>query len=218
MHLIDMTHNILGSSAIVGSTIPIAAGYALAMKREGKRRVVASFFGDGATEEGAFSETLNFSSLRGLPVLFVCENNGLAIHTPRHRRWATEQLCERVRTYGIETVRITDGDVLAIREAAARAVDYIRRESKPFFMECMTYRWKEHVGPGEDYDSGYRDRSHQKPWLESDQVPLIGARLPAADRRKIEDDVEQRIAKAIDFAETSPQPALKEVMSHVYAG
>src|SRR5439155_16472388 len=101
MHLVDINRYILGTSAVVGTTIPIAVGYALAVKREGHGRVVAAFFGDGATEEGVFYESLNFAALHRLPVLFVCENNVLAIHTPIEKRWATRQLCERVRTYGI---------------------------------------------------------------------------------------------------------------------
>ena len=86
MHLIDMNKNILGMSAVVGTTIPIAAGYAFALQREGKGRIAVSFFGDGATEEGVFSETLNFASLHKLPILFVCENNGFAIHSPTANR------------------------------------------------------------------------------------------------------------------------------------
>ena len=110
MHLIDMDANVLGMSAVVGTTIPVAAGYAFALQREGKSRIAASFFGDGATEEGVFSETLNFASLHKLPILFVCENNGFAIHSPTSNRWATEALCERVRTYGIETRELADDE------------------------------------------------------------------------------------------------------------
>src|SRR5262249_36910527 len=159
MHLIDMTHHILGTSAVVGTTVPIAVGYSLALKREGEGRVVVAFFGDGATEEGVFYESLNFASLHQLPVLFVCENNFLAIHTPLEKRWATRQLCERVRTYGIPAHQVTDSDVLMIRNMAEDATASMRREdSGPVFLECHTYRWREHVGPGEDYDAGYRSR------------------------------------------------------------
>jgi pyruvate dehydrogenase E1 component alpha subunit len=218
MHLIDMTKNILGSSAVVGTTIPLAAGYGLALKREGKGRVVAAFFGDGAVEEGVFYETLNFAALKGLPVLFVCENNGLAIHTPRHKRSATtESLCERVATYGIETAHIPDGDVFAIRRTVAKAVAAMRKDPKPFFIECLTYRWKEHVGPGDDYESGYRTRADLEPWLARDSVKLVGAMLPTQERAGIEREIEARIAAAIDFAETSPPPALDQTLVDVYA-
>jgi len=218
MHLIDMTHNVLGSSAVVGSTIPIAAGYALALKGEGRGRVVAAFFGDGAVEEGVFAETVNFAALRGLPVLFVCENNGLAIHTPIGRRQAGTKLCERVATYGIEVARIEDGDVFAIRAAAARAIARIRATGQPCFLECLTYRWKEHVGPGEDYDAGYRARAELERWQARDPVRLVGERLAPEVRRRIETEIEDRIAKAIAFAEASPPPAADQLLRHVHAG
>src|SRR3990167_5953243 len=102
MHLVDMRRGIMGASAVVGTTVPVAAGYALAMQMQahnsGHQRIVVSVFGDGATEEGCFYETLNFASLHKLPILFVCENNRLAIHTPLEKRWATERMCERVRS------------------------------------------------------------------------------------------------------------------------
>src|SRR5688572_14757425 len=159
MHLVDMNQYILGTSAVVGTTVPIAVGYALALKREGKARVVAAFFGDGATEEGVLYESLNFAALHRLPVLFVCENNFLAIHTPLEKRWATRQLCERVRTYSIPAHQIADSDVMKIRQLTAESVGLMRSgEGGPVFLECHTYRWREHVGPNEDYDAGYRTR------------------------------------------------------------
>ena len=217
MHLIDMDANVLGMSAVVGTTIPVAAGYAFALQREGKGRIAASFFGDGATEEGVFSETLNFASLHKLPILFVCENNGFAIHSPIANRWATEALCERVRTYGIETRELADGDVFAIREAAGQAAQVIRGGGGPQFIECKTYRWREHVGPGEDYDDGYRTRDELEPWQARDQVAATGAILDDAERQAIDDEVEGLIAEAVDFAEQSPWPEPEELYSHVLA-
>ena len=127
MHLIDMTHNVLGASAVVGTTIPLAVGFALAFKRTQSPRVVVAFFGDGATEEGVFTESLNFAALHKLPILFVCENNFYAIHTPVTRRWATQRLCERVETYGIPARCIEDGDVLKLRAETAAAIAALRR-------------------------------------------------------------------------------------------
>src|ERR1019366_4378003 len=118
-------------------------GYALALKREGKGRVAVAFFGDGATEEGVFHESLNFAALHKLPVLFVCENNGYAIHTPLSNRWATTRLCERVATYGIPAQKVPDSDVLHLWHLAAGAYAAIRQGSGPVFIECQTYRWKE---------------------------------------------------------------------------
>ena len=127
MHLVDMGAGVLGSSAVVGTTVPVAMGYAFALKREGKGRVVAAFFGDGATEEGVFWESLNFAQLHKLPILFVCENNGYAIHAPIAKRWADAR--PRRQGAGLRAARprrIEDGDVLAIRAATVAAVEPMR--------------------------------------------------------------------------------------------
>ena len=217
MHLVDMKAGVLGMSAVVGTTIPIAAGYALAMKRERQGRVIACFFGDGATEEGVFSETLNFAALHKLPILFVCENNGFAIHSPLTNRWAKEALCERVRTYSIPTHEISDANVLTIRHTAETALQAIRAGEGPQFMECKTYRWREHVGPGEDYDDDYRSRDELAFWQENDPVTFTAKMLNNTEREAIDADVEQKIANAVEFAEKSPWPKSEELFSHVYA-
>jgi TPP-dependent pyruvate/acetoin dehydrogenase alpha subunit len=218
MHLIDMGHYVLGGSAVVGTSIPVALGYALALKREGKGRVVAAFLGDGATEEGVFHECLNFASLHKLPVLFVCENNFYAIHEPLSKRWSTNQLCERVRTYGMPAHRIADGDVLEIRRLAGDAIASMRLAGGgPAFLECHMYRWREHVGPGEDYESGYRNRDELQPWQDRDQVSIIGEQLAAGDRAHIDAEIESTIAAAFEFAESSPFPGREDLFTHVYA-
>ncbi len=218
MHLIDMSHNVLGASAVVGTTIPIAVGFALALKRTKTDRVSVAFFGDGATEEGVFSESLNFASLHKLPVLFVCENNYYAIHTPITRRWATNNLCERVETYGMPVHRVDDGDVLKLRELAASAVARMRRGEGPSFIECRTYRWREHVGPNEDYDQGYRARDDFSPWLKDDQVEKVGRMVLDERRAQIDSEIEIEIADAVEFAESSPFPEIEKLYTNVYAG
>jgi TPP-dependent pyruvate/acetoin dehydrogenase alpha subunit len=217
MHLIDMGANILGSSAVVGTTVPIALGYAYAIRRRGEDRVVVAYFGDGATEEGVFYESLNFAALKQLPVLFVCENNQFAIHQPLEKRWATDRLCERVETYGIAARKFADSNVEAIRAHALEAVDGIRNGGGPAFMECMTYRWREHVGPGEDYDAGYRDASELEAWRDKDDVARLAGVIGEGRRAQIDIEIEQQIAEAVDFAERSPFPAIEELHTHVFA-
>jgi pyruvate dehydrogenase E1 component alpha subunit len=218
MHLIGMDQYILGTSAVVGTTIPMAVGYALALKREGKGRVAVSFFGDGATEEGVFYESLNFASLHKLPVLFVCENNFYAIHTPISKRWATCNLCDRIRSYDIPAEQVSDSNVFQIRRLAAEAIAPMRTgQAGPAFLECHTYRWREHVGPGEDYQSGYRTRDELSPWQERDQVAIVERMLDDVTRARIDDEIEETIARAIDFAERSPFPNAQELFTHVYA-
>jgi TPP-dependent pyruvate/acetoin dehydrogenase alpha subunit len=218
MHLIDMSHNVLGASAVVGTTIPLAVGFALAFKRTQSPRVVVAFFGDGATEEGVFTESLNFAALHKLPILFVCENNFYAIHTPVTRRWATQRLCERVETYGIPARCIEDGDVLKLREETAAAVAALRRGEGPAFIECRTYRWLEHVGPNEDFDAGYRASDEREPWLQSDQLIKIGALIAAERRSAIDQEIEDDIKEAIAFAEASPFPEIGALYDNVFAG
>lgn len=222
MHLVDISRGILGASAVVGTTVPVAAGYALALQNESKtthhQRVVAAFFGDGCTEEGSFYETLNFAALKKLPMIFVCENNGLAIHTPLKKRWATDKLCERVQTYGIKTHKIDDADVFAIREIVSDAISEIRTgESGPVFLECATYRWLEHVGPRDDHSDGYRDLTVFEDWKIKDQIEKLGNMLDPFTRDHIQQEVETAINEAEKYAENSPYPAAEELLAYVYA-
>jgi len=218
MHLVDMSHHILGTSAVVGTTISVATGYALALKREGKGRVVVAFFGDGATEEGSFYESVNFATLHRLPILFVCENNFYAIHTPQTKRWSSPHLSKRVEAFGLPVAVETQSDVLRIRTLASEFVDRCRKkEGGPAFLELHCYRWKEHVGPNEDFDAGYRSKDEQRPWIESDQMERIGAMISPAERKALDSEIELKIAAAIEFAENSPSPSEEELYTHVYA-
>lgn len=216
MHLIDMPNGVIGCSAVVGTTIPIAAGYALVLKRQKTDRVVVCMFGDGATEEGCFSETLNFAALHKLPVLFVCENNNFAIHTPTQKRWATAKLRERVETYGIPTGHVDDGDVFAIRDMVSDRLAKIRAGSGPQFVEFKTYRWLEHVGPTDDHNQGYRTTSEFDRWKAMDQIDRL-EKLLGSDADAIKAKVEAELKDAIAFAEASPYPTEKDLMRYVYA-
>jgi TPP-dependent pyruvate/acetoin dehydrogenase alpha subunit len=218
MHLVDIAHGVLGSSAVVGSTVPIAMGYAFALKREGRGRVVAAFFGDGATEEGVLWESLNFAALHKLPILFVCENNGYAIHEPIEKRWAARDLIAKVTAFGLPASRMDGSDVVAIRAAAASAVGPMRTGAHgPSFIECLTYRWREHVGPNADFDAGYRSRAELEPWAAADAVTRVGAMIGPAVRHTIESEIERQVRDAVSFAEQSSMPALSELKTHVFA-
>lgn len=218
MHLVGMEQGILGTSAVVGTTVPIAMGYAFALKREQKGRVVVAFHGDGATEEGAFWESLNFSALHKLPILFVCENNGYAIHEPISKRWAVNDLGAKVRSFGLPFTRIDDGDVFKIRAAAVDAVSSMRTaQSGPNYIECQTYRWYEHVGPGKDYDAGYRPLSELESWQERDDVMRLAEMLDPAERESIDNDIECQIEDAVNFAEASSFPPIDELHDHVFS-
>ncbi len=216
MHLVGIEHGVLGTSAVVGTTIPIAVGHALAFRRQDLDRVVVAFLGDGATEEGVFYESLNFAALQSLPVLFVCENNGYAIHTPLEKRWATADLCRRVAGFGLPAERLRM-DCLELYRFTRDVLPDLRLARGPRFLEVATYRWREHVGPGEDYDAGYRHRSALAEWQETDEVVRLGGRLDTATRAAIDAAIEAEIAAAIEFAESSPWPEQKELYAHVFA-
>jgi len=207
MHMIDVAAGVFGTSAVVGTTIPHAVGYAAAVKLRREPRVVLCMFGDGAVDEGVFYESLNFAALKQLPVLFVCENNGYAIHTHQRIRQRVPDICARAAALGLPAERIEGGDVLRIAERATAAADAMRGGAAgPVFLECMTYRWKEHVGPGEDWNLGYRARTEAEPWIRNDQVTRIASAIEQGARKQIESEVEAEIAEAFAFAERSPFP------------
>lgn len=216
MHLIDSAHGAMGASAVVGTTIANAIGYAYANKFQKKDSIVVSFFGDGATEEGVFHESLNFAALKSLPMIFICENNSYAIYTHQSKRQKNSNICERVRAYGIPAELIAD-DVLKVNERVAASVqEIVQRKSGPYFFECQTYRWKEHVGPNEDFNLGYRTKEDAEPWLKNDQVRRVAEMLTPGQRKQIEESVEAEIKAALEFAEASPFPDPRELYTEVF--
>jgi pyruvate dehydrogenase E1 component alpha subunit len=219
---VDIPNGILGASAVVGTTIPVATGYALAMQNEarvtGHQRVVVALCGDGGTEEGCFYESINFAALRKLPIIFICENNRLAIHTPIEKRWATERLCERIATYGIKTYKIDDADIFKIHDTVSSVAAGIRKGTEgPVFIECATYRWFEHVGPQDDHSEDYRNTAEYQAWKENDQIERLGKMLEVDVRARIENDVKNILQAAEEFADKSPYPDAEELYTHVYA-
>ena len=217
MHLADARHGVMGTSAVVATTIPNAAGYAYATKLRKDNRVVVSFFGDGATEEGVFWETVNFAVLKKLPLLFICENNRYAIHAPFETRHPADNIVERVRAFGIPSMRVPDNDVLALHDAVDSAAKSMRgTDAGPVFIECMTYRWREHVGPNNDFHLGYRTEKEAEKWIHNDAMRVIGEKLAEPARKKIDAEVEAEIKEAFKFAEESPWPDAAELWSYVY--
>jgi TPP-dependent pyruvate/acetoin dehydrogenase alpha subunit len=217
MHLGDPDAGIMGTSAIVGTTIPQAVGYAFAEKARGKDTVVAVCFGDGAMEEGVFHESLNFAALMKLPVVFLCENNFYAIHTPLAKRVPKPNFCERVATYGIPTKKVARNSVVDTYLAAREAVDAARDGLRgPSFIEVETYRWREHVGPSEDWQLGYRSREEAQAWIENDELKRIAGLVAPPRRAALEQEVSAEVEAAFDFADQSPFPDAKELYRDVF--
>lgn len=215
MHLCDKAVGMMGTSAIVSTTIPQAVGYALAEKMKGRDTVVPVFFGDGATEEGVFWESLNFAALMKLSVVFVCENNHYAIHTSWNKRVPQPNYCERAAAFDVPATRVADNNIIEIyREATRLAAE--ARSGGPRFLEVETYRWREHVGPSEDWHLGYRSKEEGEDWMARDEVARIGSMIPAAKRIEIEARCEARVGAAFEFAEVSPFPENEELYRDVF--
>lgn len=216
MHLVDMAAGLFPTSAVVATGIPHAVGAADQLRYAGQNAIVACFFGDGAVDEGAFHESMNLASLWGAPVLFVCEDNGYAIHATRRDRqvFVIERLA---RSYEMP-VRVVDGnDVFAVYQAAASAVKAMRKNPGPWFFECRTYRWREHVGPKEDFDRGYRSREEAAPWLARDPLSKPRDMIPSDLAAEIEAAVEKEVAEAFRFAAASPPPEPTELLTDLFA-
>jgi TPP-dependent pyruvate/acetoin dehydrogenase alpha subunit len=217
MHLADASVLMMGTSAIVATTIPHAVGYALAEKFRGRDTVVAVFFGDGASEEGVLHESANFAALHALPVLFVCENNFYAIHTPLKHRVPMPNYCVRMEAYGIPSRKILRNDVLETVRTAGEMIGQMREgRTGPAFLEIETYRWREHVGPGEDWALGYRSREEAEPWIRGDEVERIGHQLDRDMRTAIDHAIEEEVEAAFRFAEESEFPSDEELLTDVF--
>lgn len=209
MHLVDPDAGVMGTSAILSGTVPIACGAALAYARKQSGQVAACFFGDAAVEEGTFYESLSLAALWKLPVLFICENNGYSTCTPLSKRQPPVSIHGRAKAFGVETAAIDGNDVRAVHAAAAKAVERARRGRGPTFIECATYRWLEHVGPFFDWNMGYRSKEEVEAWMKKCPIKRFEKEFPAADREKIRASILKGIDEAVDFAKTSefPDPA-----------
>jgi TPP-dependent pyruvate/acetoin dehydrogenase alpha subunit len=217
MHLIDTSVHMMGTSAIVATTIPHAVGYAFALKARKAKQIVVCFFGEGAMDEGVCYESLNFAALKKLPILFVCENNHYAIYSHIRDRMPHPDPCERAGVFRIPNERIDHGDTLQIRDAAQRAVAKVRAGEGPHFIECMTYRWRDHVGPEEDRKWKYRPDEELDAWIRRDELERLGQMLELNERRKIEAAADAEIAEAFAHADASAFPGPEELATNVFA-
>jgi acetoin:2,6-dichlorophenolindophenol oxidoreductase subunit alpha len=220
MHLTDASVGAMPSNAIVGANIPIATGAALAFQLRGEDRVAVSFFGDGASNSGAFHEGLNLAAVKDAPVIFICENNMYGASTAIASMVRIPDIASRALAYGIPG-HIVDGmDVLAVHQAALEAVERARQGKGPTLLECKTYRYAGHSrgDPG-----GYRTREEVQRWRERDPIPhmrlfLINERgMTEAELDSIELACQAEVEQAVEFARNSPEPGTEETYRHVFA-
>lgn len=223
VHLNDPAAGVIASSAILGQTMAAAVGSALAFKLDGFERVAVSFFGDGTVEEGIFHESLNFAVVKKLPVLFVCENNGFSTHTRLDVRQPTGiEIHQRARSYGMPSRLVDGNDVFAVHEAARGTVEAIRKGEGPVFLECTTYRWREHVGPLWDYDKGYRTKEEVDAWIVRCPIKRATERLVSEgvchpeDVRAMQRECQDEVDRAVAAAKAAPFPAVEDLMLGTY--
>ncbi|MDD2773294.1 MAG: thiamine pyrophosphate-dependent dehydrogenase E1 component subunit alpha [Elusimicrobiales bacterium] len=223
MHVICREEGVAGTVPIVAATIPLAVGNALANKLKNTKDVAVAFFGDGATEEGHFQESVNLAALYKLPAVFVCENNMYASHLGVLERRVENNLHEFGNVYRMNSVRTDGNDVLGVYETTLEAVARARKGKGPSFLEFMTYRWYGHVGHRRDMDVGVKRKAELEDWFRKDPVLLAknaleksGVSVSKLDG--IEEQVKAEVADALAFARKEPYPETREVSEHVYAG
>ena len=214
MHLGDPAVGMLPAIAIVAGGNSVVNGLGLAMKLRRSDQVAACFFGEGATNEGAFHEGLNFAAVEDLPIVFVCENNLYGASTTYSRVSRVPDVADRAAAYGVPA-RIVDGmDVLAVREATAEAVAEARAGNGPTLLECKTYRF---TGHSRSDARGYRTRDEEAEWASRDPLTVLGAILPEAMLEQLEAEVRAALDEAVEFARDSPFPDPADAFKDVYA-
>jgi pyruvate dehydrogenase E1 component alpha subunit len=218
MHLFDAARRFYGGNAIVGGGLPLAVGLALADQRLNRQRVTSCFFGDGAAAEGVFQESLNLAALWRVPVLFCCENNYYAMGTALARAHAQTDLCAKARAHGVPAEPVDGMDLVAVLEAAERAVARIRGGGGPQFLELKTYRFRAHSMFDPEL---YRSRAEVEEWKRRDPIPAFLTRLTQAglagpdDVARLEGEIAAELEAAVRFAEDSPWEPVADLLKDV---
>jgi len=223
MHLVDKSVGFMGSTSIVGGTIPVGTGIGFSISLHGTDQISCVFLGDGAVEEGVFYESVNFAALKNLPVLYLCENNFYSVYSPLSvRQPAGRNIFEMVRSIGVRSDSGDGNDVMDVYARTDRAIRSIRGGAGPYFLEFATYRWREHCGPHFDNDIGYRTEEEYLRWKDRDPIVLFEAAIkkestiPADEIAQMDSAIAREVADAFHFAETSPFPSPAEISTNLY--
>ena len=220
MHLSDFSVGSLGETSIVGSGLPVAAGAALGSKLQGLDRVALCFFGDGASNQGTFHESLNLAAIWALPVVYVCENNGYGELTAAHDTLSVDKVSARAAGYGMPGVTVDGQDVLTVHDAVSEAVERARRGDGPSLVETLTYRFDNHSA-GMAIEN-YRDQAEVEHWrTHRDPLRLfreeLGARgVDSEELDAIDAAVEVELTAALEFARSSPAPPPEAAFTHLF--
>jgi len=222
MHLVAPEVGLLGTAPLVSGIIPIAVGAALASKLRAEDRVSVAFFGDGATDEGIFYESVNFAALKKLPVIFVCENNFFATHLHISERRVRDNIVKISDIYGMPGVIVDGNDAVEVYCAAAEAIARAREGEGATLLECRTYRWRGHVGPKWDLDVGLRRKQELPKWLAKDPIVrlkkylLEDGTVSLEELKRLSADIEQEVEESITKAREASPPKEEELMDYVF--
>lgn len=198
--------------AILGGAMSIAVGTAFGLQMRKSKNVAVTGIGDGATEEGVFWEAINYSALKKLPILFICENNNYSTYSPQSHRQLKDNLAEKVSTFGVESGKVFGNDVVAVYRALKSATERMRQGSGPYFLEAYTYRWSSHVGPEDDNHVGYRMPGELEYWKENcpialmEEVLMSERILTTETKSRYIESIDSDIKEAFKFAKESPFP------------
>lgn len=221
MHLASPENGLMATSAVVGTTIPLALGDAFEAKYNGLNRITASFFGDGATDEGVFWESLNAACLFRLPILFVCEDNGLAIHVDKSRRRGYDSLTDIICNFRCTVFEDKSDDVEKVYRLACSAVDSIQNLHQPSLLNLTYYRGLEHVGVNKDFGARYRSEQEFIEWFKNDPLNALRERL-CKDHlekiNKIESQIRSQVLQSRVNAQSANFPDKEGLMKGVYHG
>jgi pyruvate dehydrogenase E1 component alpha subunit len=223
MHIADTEVGMLGAMGIVGSGAPVAVGAALAAKKRKSGQVVICFFGDNATNTGAFHESSNFAALHKLPLVFVCENNLYGISVSMTRHTAVKNIADRAAGYAMPGIIVDGNDVLAVYGTVGKAAKDARKGKGPTLVECKTYRWRGHHEGDPNLGTRYRTKEEMETWMAKCPIKrfeekMIKEKIAArGEIKKLEQDVRQRIEDAHAYANESPFPAGEETLEDLFA-
>ena len=216
MHLNDYEKNFIPTSAIVSTAVPEAVGYAFALKYKKQESIVVCYHGDGATDEGVFWESLNFASLHSLPIIFICENNKYAIYSHQNTRSLNNPIVDRAKSFGVSSIRVSGNKTKNFFDATLDCIEQIKKKSQPFLLECMTTRWRDHVGITipELSKAEFEEIENAK---NNDDLEALEKQLSEDDVLIINKKVTTEIENAINFAESSNFPEESELYDNVLA-
>lgn len=222
MHLIDTSVGYMGSSSIVGGSIPIATGAALSSVMRKDKKVSVVFFGDAASEEGVLFESMNFAALKKLPVVYICENNFYSVCSHQSARQANCDISMRPKAFDIPSCRLDGSDVLEVHAAARRAVENARAGLGPSFLECRAYRWRAHAGAGDPHKDAYRKPKERDIWMRKDPLKnfkylLLKKKVASPGKmEEIDSKIDKDIKEAFEFAMRSPLPDKAGLEKYLY--